>query len=81
MAVGLGVGLGVGIPFLLLLGGLAGYLLFRRMQTHGERSKSPEPKELTGSATGARGRQELDDAYAIYEAPEAKRDGTSHELP
>jgi hypothetical protein len=36
---GLGVGLGVGIPFLLLVGGIAGYIMFQR---HSKRRQNAE---------------------------------------
>ncbi|KAJ4300800.1 hypothetical protein N0V90_002888 [Kalmusia sp. IMI 367209] len=73
LKVGLGVGLGVGIPFILLVGGIIGYAVFRR---------SSRPPQYTPYETSfkhdAPTAQELPAATPVAEMG---NDGLRHELP
>ncbi|KAF2119387.1 hypothetical protein BDV96DRAFT_642414 [Lophiotrema nucula] len=72
LKVGLGVGLGIGIPFLLLIGGLVGYLIFR-MHSRDRHNVAYEPTD---------GQEGFSIHYGLKrEAQELSGDTMRHELP
>ena len=74
---GLGAGLGVGIPFLLLLGGLLGYIFFRRQSKKREIVHAPEDKPVEVTYYGHHKIAELRGGLPH----ELRGDAHPHEMP
>jgi hypothetical protein len=76
LEVGLGVGLGIGIPFLLLVGGLLGFMCFRRQ------GESPPAEVPTYEQAGDVSRQDQKAAeVGAGLLPELNGDVLRHEMP